>query len=69
MKRADPLTYTPTQDERTLLLVVTNLEDEIERLEGARSRLGRRGQADKGLSQTLRHLRRERASCLSALLS
>lgn len=55
-------------DERALLLLVTDLEDRIERLEGARARLGPQ-QTDSRLRETLRRLRRERASCLSRLLS
>jgi hypothetical protein len=55
-------------DERALLLLVTDLEDRIERLEGARARLGSQ-QTDPRLRETLRRLRRERASCLSRLLS
>lgn len=59
----------PVYDEKVLLLRVTSLEDEIERLEAAKSRLSQRGRTDVHLGIELRRLRRERATCLSVLLS
>lgn len=56
-------------DEGALLLLVTDLEDEIERLEATKARLEQAGRSDAQLGSELRRLRRERASCLSVLLS
>lgn len=55
-------------DEQALLIRVTGLEDEIEQLEGVRARLQQVGRSSTRFNQTLRDLRRERASCLYALL-
>ncbi len=61
--------YKQPVDEQALLVLVTDLEDEIERLEAAKVRLFRAGRSDAHLAPKLRRLRRERASCLSVLIS
>ena len=52
--------------EQTLIAKIVNLENEIERAEGAKAQ--RLSYADTALNQTLRRLRRERAGYLSVLL-
>lgn len=51
--------------EQALIRRIVTLENEIERVEGARAR---RAFPDNRLNGTLRRLRRERASCLAVLL-
>ena len=58
------MTYTPNAAEQTLIAKIVSLENEIERAEGVRARLLN----DAALNKTLRQLRRQRASYLSALL-
>lgn len=59
------MTYTP-DDEQMLIAKIVNLENDIERAEGAKAL--RLSYADATLNQTLRRLRRERAGYLSRLL-
>lgn len=52
------------RDEQALIALIVNLENEIERAEGAKAKLPN----DVTLSAALRQLRRQRASYLSVLL-